>query len=161
MNKLVVTAFIVAVFFTFTIGQVQDAYDRVTPQLLYLSIINLSGLIYILSFLQVRKIISNLKTNRLFLIYFAYILISGISIIVADNKPEAIITYSRYLTFFLTFVIILLITNFSKLNFTDLFLKLLLISIFIESSAVVYNVIDWVIVARGRELVSQRLLHLE
>ena len=52
------------------------------------------------------KIIDYIKKNKLFLSYTAYILITGISIIVAENKPEAIITFAKYLTYFLTFCVL-------------------------------------------------------
>jgi O-antigen ligase len=149
MNKFGVGFFIVAIFLTFTIGQIQNAYDRIAPQALYLSLINFAALIYIFYYISFEKIISFLKTNRLFLCYSAYILISGISISIADNKPEAIITYSRYLTYFSTFFILLILTSFSKINIIDLVFKLLVISVLIESSAVIFSVVDSVIINGG------------
>ena len=103
MNRAIVTTLIVAIFFTFLIGQVQNAYDRVTPQVLYLSLINFASLTYIFYKISFKKIIDSIKNNKLFLSYAAYIIITGISILVAENKSEAIITYFKYLTYFLTF----------------------------------------------------------
>ncbi len=152
MKKSIDSLFIIAIFFTFTIGQYQNAYDRVTPQVLYLSIINFASLFYIFYSISHDKIIDYIKKNKLFLSYTAYILITGISIIVAENKPEAIITFAKYLTYFLTFCVFLFFGKFSKINLIDLFLKLIVVSIFIESSAVILSVYDSVVV-NGLEFV--------
>lgn len=146
MNRLVVTGLIVAIFFTFTIGQVQNAYDRVAPQVLYLSLINLVSLSYIFYRISFKKIIDSIENNKLFLSYTAYIIITGISIFVAENKPEALITYAKYITYFLTFTVFWIFSKFSKINLTDLFFKLIIISIVIESSSVVFSVYDAIIV---------------
>ena len=145
MNKVAVTALIFAIFFTFTIGQVQNAYDRVAPQLLYLSLINFISLLYILYKVPFKKIIDSIKGNKLFLSYAAYILVTGISILVAENKPEALITYFKYLTYFLTFFVLWVFSMFSKIDFIGLLFKLIMISIIILSSAVVLSVYDSII----------------
>ena len=146
MKKSIDSLFIIAIFFTFIIGQYQNAYDRVAPQVLYLSIINFASLFYIFYSISLDKIIDYIKKNKLFLSYTAYILITGMSILVAENKPEAIITYAKYLTYFLTFCVFLFFGKFSKVNLIDLFLKLIVVSIFIESSAVILSVYDSVVV---------------
>ena len=145
MNKSIVTALIFATFFTFTIGQVQNAYDRIAPQVLYLSLINFVSLVYIFYQISFKKIIDSIKDNKLFLSYTAYIIITGISIIVAENKPEALITYFKYLTYFLTFFVLLVFSIFSKIDFRDLLFKLIMISIVILSSAVLLSVYDSII----------------
>ena len=146
MKRLIVSFFIVAIFFTYTIGQVQNAFDRITPQVLFLSIINFASLLYIFYWISLKKIIAYIKFNKLFLIYTGYIVITGVSIFVAENKPEAIITYAKYLTYFLTFFVLLVFGKFSKINLTDLFIKLILTSIIIESGAVILSVYDAVVV---------------
>ena len=146
MNKSIVTAIVFATFFTFTIGQVQNAYDRIAPQVLYLSLINFVSLVYIFYQISFKKIIDSTKDNKLFLSYTAYIIITGISIIVAENKPEALVTYAKYITYFLTFAVFWIFASFSKINFKDLLFKLIIISIIIESSLVVYSVYDSVII---------------
>ena len=145
MNRVLVTTLIVAIFFTFLIGQVQNAYDRIAPQVLYLSLINFVSLVYIFYQISFKKIIDSIKDNKLFLSYTAYIIITGISIIVAENKPEALITYSKYLTYFLTFFVLLVFSIFSKIDFRDLLFKLIMISIVILSSAVLLSVYDSII----------------
>ena len=145
MNRAIVTTLIVAIFFTFLIGQVQNAYDRVTPQVLYLSLINFASLTYIFYKISFKKIIDSIKNNKLFLSYAAYIIITGISILVAENKSEAIITYFKYLTYFLTFFVLWVFSMFSKIDFKDLLFKLIMISTIILSSAVILSVYDSII----------------
>ena len=145
MNRAIVTTLIVAIFFTSLIGQVQNAYDRVTPQVLYLSLINFASLTYIFYKISFKKIIDSIKNNKLFLSYAAYIIITGISIIVAENKSEAIITYFKYLTYFLTFFVLWVFSMFSKIDFKDLLFKLIMISTIILSSAVILSVYDSII----------------
>ena len=132
MNKSIVTALVFATFFTFTIGQVQNAYDRIAPQVLYLSLINFVSLVYIFYQISFKKIIDSTKDNKLFLSYTAYIIITGISIIVAENKPEALVTYAKYITYFLTFAVFWIFASFSKINFKDLLFKLIIISPFLS-----------------------------
>jgi len=146
MKKLIVPAFLLCFFFTFLIPQVQNAYDRVTPQVLFLSIINFLGVLYIFYNTSFKTIVDIIKPNKLFICYLLYIIISGISIIIADNQVEAIVTYSKYLTYLTTFSLIILFVNLYKLNIVDLFFKLIIVSIFIESAAVLYLVIDDVII---------------
>ena len=146
MKKLIVPAFLLCFFFTFLIPQVQQSYDRVTPQVLFLSIINFLGVLYIFYNTSFKTIVDIIKPNKLFICYLLYIIISGISIIIADNQVEAIVTYSKYLTYLTTFSLIILFVNLYKLNIVDLFFKLIIVSIFIESAMVLYLVIDDVII---------------
>ena len=146
MKKLIVPAFLLCFFFTFLIPQVQDAYDRVTPQVLFLSIINFLGVLYIFYNTSFKAIIDIIKLNKLFTCYLLYIIISGISIIIADNQVEAIVTYSKYLTYLTTFSLIILFVNLYKFNIVDFFFKIIIVSIFIESAEVIYLVIDDVII---------------
>ena len=146
MKKLIVPTFLLCFFFTFLIPQVQQAYDRATPQVLFLSIINFLGVLYIFYNTSFKTIVDIIKPNKLFICYLLYIIISGISIIIADNQVEAIVIYSKYLTYLTTFSLIILFVNLYKLNIVDLFFKLIIVSIFIESAEVIYLVIDDIII---------------
>ena len=146
MKKLIVPAFLLCFFFTFLIPQVQNAYDRVTPQVLFLSIINFLGVLYIFYNTSFKTIVDIIKPNKLFICYLLYIIISGISIIIADNQVEAIVIYSKYLTYLTTFSLIILFVKLYNFNIVDFFFKIIIVSIFIESAAVLYLVIDDVII---------------
>ena len=146
MKKLTIPLLLSCFFFAFLIGRVQDSYDRVAPQVLYLSIVNLISLLYLFYNYSLNNIISYVKSNKSFIYYSAYILISGLSIIVADNKAEAIITFSKYATYLTAFLAILVLTRSNKFNITDFFLKIIVASIIIESGTVLYALIDDVII---------------
>ena len=146
MKKLIIPLLLSCFFFTFLIDQFQSAYDRSAPQVLFLSIINLIALLYLFNKYSIKSIISYVKSNKSFIYYSAYILISGLSIIVAENKTEAIIIYSRYATYLTAFFAILILSKSNRFNITDFFLKIIIVSIIIESTGVLYAVIDDVIV---------------
>ena len=146
MRRLIIPALLSCFFFIFLIDQVQNAYDRLMPQILFLAILNFCSLVYLFYKFSINTILSHVNNNKSFLFYFGYIIISGISIIVAENKAEAVITYSRYLTYFTTFFVILLISKAYKFNIIDFFFKIIIVSIVIESAAVLNTVIDNVIV---------------
>ena len=146
MKKLIIPLLLSCFFFTFLIGQVQNTYDRAAPQVLFLSIINLTALLYLFNKYSIKSIISYVKSNKSFIYYSAYILISGLSIIVAENKTEAIIIYSKYATYLTAFFVILILSKSDRFNITDFLLKIIIVSIIIESTGVLYAVIDDVIV---------------
>ena len=146
MRKLIIPALLSCFFFIFLVDQVQNAYDRQTPQFLLLAILNFCSLAYLFYKFSINTIISHVKYNKSFLFYCGYIIISGISIIIAENKVEAVITYSRYLTYFTTFFIILIIIKAYKFNIIDFFFKIIIASVIIESAGVLSVIIDNVIV---------------
>ena len=146
MRRLIIPALLSCFFFIFLVDQVQNAYDRQTPQFLLLAILNFCSLAYLFYKFSINTIISHVKYNKSFLFYCGYIIISGISIIIAENKVEAVITYSRYLTYFTTFFIILIIIKAYKFNIIDFFFKIIIASVIIESAGVLSVIIDNVIV---------------
>ncbi len=146
MRGLIIPALLSSFFFIFLIDQVQAAYDRQTPQFLALAILNFCSLVYFCYKFSINTLISYVNNNKSFLFYFVYIVISGISIIIAENKVEAVIIYSKYLTYFTTFFIILIIIKAYKFNITNFFFKIIIASVIIESVAVLSEVVDNVIV---------------
>ena len=146
MKRLIIPALLSCFFFIFLIDQVQAAYDRQTPQFLLLAILNFCSLAYLFYKFSINTLISHVKNNKSFLFYCGYIIISGISIIIAENKVEAVITYSRYLTYFTTFFIILIIIKAYKFNIIDFFFKIIIASVIIESAGVLSVIIDNVII---------------
>ena len=146
MKKFIVPLILSCIFFTFFIQQVQFAFDRAAPQMLYLSIINFGSIVYIFYKFSLKDIAIYIKENKSFLYYSIFIFISGVSIIVSENKIESIVIYSQYITYFITFFVVLVIIKSHKFNFKDFFLKILMISVAVETFAVLYNVIDFVII---------------
>lgn len=133
-------------FFTFLIGNYQNAYDRIAPQFVFISIINLLSLVYLLYIKNIHEIFKNIKKSNLLLSYTAYILISCISLFVAQNLPEGIIVLSQYLTFFVALICIYQLSNSLKVKFLNVFSVLLISSIAIECFGVLSYAYDHFIV---------------
>tara|TARA_B100001248_G_scaffold3325_1_gene2609 strand:+ start:2946 stop:4208 length:1263 start_codon:yes stop_codon:yes gene_type:complete len=133
-------------FFSFLIGRVENAYDRIHPQFLFLAISNFLSLLYIFSTFSFEKISNAVKQNKTFLYYSIYIGISVISILFATNKIESLVVLSQYLTFMFSFLVILLIVKLYNLNFLKILIYFTIISLIIESIAVLYSVFDYVLI---------------
>jgi O-antigen ligase len=73
------------------------------------------------------------------------IIIAFISLLVAENKIEGLIVISYLLTFFMSFVLILILSQHSKLNFLKLFLYFSVIGLIIESTRTNWLIFDNVI----------------
>lgn len=133
-------------FFTFLIGNYQNAYDRIAPQFVFISIINLLSLVYLLYIKNIYEIFKNIKKSNLLLSYTAYILISCISLFVAQNLPEGIIVLSQYLTFFVALICVYQLSNSLKVKFLNVFSVLLISSIAIECFGVLSYAYDHFII---------------
>jgi O-antigen ligase len=146
MKKYIPLIFLSLIFFTFLIGRVQNAYDRIHPQILYLGIIDLFLMLHIFYKFSLVKIFDVIKENKIFIFYSIYIFISLISILFALNKIESLIVISQYLTFFFSYFVIILITSLYKVNVVKTVVYLSVISLLLESMAVLYSVFDFVVV---------------
>ena len=157
MKKLIVPVFLLCFFFTFLIGTIQGSYDRIAPQFLALSVVNLVASAYLIYNYKISSLVKDFKRSKTVISYSLFILISLISLNVAFNKSESIITLSQYLTFYITFLIVYLISLKSKLNFFKTFIILTIISITIECYGVISTAIDYFII-NGNEFQRSNLL---
>lgn len=132
MKKYTPYILIVLYFFTFTIGQVLGAWDRSGPQFLFLSAINIISFVYLFNSKSISFLINQIKENKYVLCYTLFVLVSGLSIIVADNKIEALIVFSELLTFFFVFISLYTISLDLKKKFVDFIIALTFISLIIE-----------------------------
>jgi O-antigen ligase len=122
------------------------SWDRVNPQFLSLSILNTFSFIYLYkNNLLIESIRSSFK-EKIILCYLIFILASLFSIFVADNISEAIVVFSKYSTYLVSFISIYSIARTVRKNFLAYFLIFSCIALFIESVSIVYNVIDRVII---------------
>ncbi len=144
MKKYIPIIFLGSIFFTFLIGRVFNAYDRIHPQFFYLGLCNLTILSYVFYKFSLDSIYNIIKKSRLFIFYFIYIIISTFSVIVATNKVEALITLSQYFTFFFSFCVIILISSLYKLNYLKILIYFSAIALIFESIGVLYSVFDYV-----------------
>ena len=87
------------------------AYDKIGPQWLALSIINIFVFIYLIYVKKSFSFISELFSNKVVLFYSLFLIISLISIIKSENLPESIITFSNYFSIFFCFLNLIILNN--------------------------------------------------
>ncbi len=137
-------------FFTFLLTEstanLYLSWDRIYPQFFLLSIINTVSFIYLFkSNLLILSLSSALK-ERIVICYSIFILASLISIAFAFNQSESLITFSKYLTYFISLLSIYSLAKALGNSFLRFFLFLSITALFIESFSIVYNAIDRVII---------------
>ena len=135
MNNRILITLLAGYFFVYILNNLSLTYDRSSVQFLYLGVLNIVSLGYLFTKFSFNQILSTILKSRSFIYYSAFILISTISITVADNKTESFLILSQYLTFFFSFLVITLISLKAKFNFIQLFMIFCIISIAIEGSA--------------------------
>ncbi len=140
-------------FFSFLIQEIifaNLAWDRKYPQLAFISIINISSFIYFFKINKLYDFFLISKKNNLLLAYFIFLIFCVISILNSENLSESIIVLGSYFTFFLSFLFIyfnsILIGN---KRFIKFIIILLSISIFIESTAVLFASFEIVFLDQG------------
>ncbi len=146
MVKKITLAFLYCYFFIYLVNNLSLTYDRYTVQFLVLSIINISAFIFLLRTHQLTNIINSLKKAKPIFFYLGFIVLSALSIIVAENQVESVIIFSQYLTFFFALLLIYLLSKQSKIKFVNLVINLSLISVFVESGYILYTFFDNVII---------------
>ena len=136
-------------FFIFLIAESSNLYlswDRIIPQFLSLSILNIISFSYLFrNNLLIPSIASSMK-EKIILSYSAFILMSLLSIIVATNLSEAIIVFSQYFTYLTSFIAIYSIAKVIEKDFFKYFIIFSIIAVFIESFSILYNAIDRVLI---------------
>ena len=157
MKKYISSILLVLFFFTFLIGNFQGSYDRIAPQFLVLSTLNIFASLYLGYNYGISKLFNQLKDSSLVITYSLYIFICIISYTVAFNKSEALIVLSQYLTFYICFLVIYLISLNTKINYLELFVTLSIISIAIESYGVLSTAVDYFLI-NGNEFARSNIL---
>ncbi len=146
MDKNKSLLFLALYYFSFTIPQYIQGlfvvYDRVSVQIVFISLLNL------IVFLSFRKdfdldiFIRKFRYKKHLLAYFLVILLSSISLFVADNLTEGIITLTKLISLFIAFILIVLVVFNSEINFIKYFFYLCIVSIAIETFVINYVTID-------------------
>lgn len=121
-------------------------YDRLLAQFLYLGIINIFSVTYILNRYKLKDIVLYLGQKKIFILYFGYFLFSVLSILYADNKTESLVTLTQYSNYLISFLIILLLIKYERINFKKVFILLTVITISLESVVILYQVFDLTVV---------------
>ncbi len=145
MIKKITSGILACYFFIFLINNLSLSWDRYIVQFLVLSGINIVAFIFLLKNYSFTDTINSFKKSKPIIFYSGFIILSALSIIVAENQVESIIVFSQYLTFFFALLLIYTLSKQSKINFINIFIKLCLISVFIESAYILLIFFDNVI----------------
>ena len=146
MIKKITQGLLSCYFFIFLVDNLSLAYDRSIVQFLILSVINVIAFLFLLKTFSFISTINSLKSRKPILFYSVFIGLSALSILVAENKVESLIVFSQYLSFFFALLLIYTLSKQTKINFVSLVFNLSVISIFLESSYILYIFFDNIII---------------
>ena len=122
------------------------AYDKVFPQMFIVSLLNIFSFIYIYKNFNLKEFILSFEYKNHYLAYFSVIVISIISLLVAENVIEGVVSLLKILNFFIAFSFIVILSSFKNLKFFNYFIIATLISLFIESVLINLRIFDSVII---------------
>ncbi len=146
MIKKITLGLLSCYFFIFLVDNLSLAYDRYTVQFLILSVVNVIAFLFLLKTFSFNDTINSFKKRKPLLFYSVFIGFSALSIIAADNQVESVIVFSQYLSFFFALLLIYTLSEQSKINFVSLVFNLSIISIFLESTYILYLFFDNIII---------------
>lgn len=137
MSKTVGKILLGLYFFAFTLPQnVSNLYfvfDRVTIQILYISLLNLFVILYLLKSLNLKFFIDDIRYKYHYISYLIVIICSFLSLIYAENLIEGIITFSKFFSLFISFSLIIYIVFKSKIDFIKLFFMFIVVALIAET----------------------------
>ena len=137
-------------FFVFLIneslGGLYLSWDRVIPQFLFLGILNTLSFAHLLRNNLLLLSISYALKEKIIICYSLFIATCFVSIFFAANFSESIIVFSKYLTYLFSFIAIYSISKSIGKIFLQCFMFFSVSALFIESSSILYNAIDLVLI---------------
>ncbi len=137
-------------FFVFLISEsslnLYLSWDRIIPQFLFLSILNILSFAHLLRNNELLLSISYALKEKIIICYSLFIAICFVSIFFAANISESVIAFSQYFTYLLSFIAIYSISKSIGKVFLQCFIFFSASALFIESSSIVYNAIDSVLI---------------
>ena len=137
MSKTVGKILLGLYFFAFTIPQnvtgLYIVFDRVSIQVLYISVLNLFVILYLLKSLNLKFFIDHIRYKNHYISYLLVILCSLLSLIYAENLIEGIITFSKFFSLFISFSLIIYIVFKLKIDFIKLFFMFIVVALIAET----------------------------
>lgn len=137
-------------FFCYTIPQsifnLFYVYDRISVHFLFLAVLNLISLLLILRKYTIDEFLSLFKERPHSYSYLLFIVFGLISILIAENKTESIVTITQTLIFFSSYVIIVFLSKLKNINFIKVFAVFTLMAVFIESIYINYLFYDSILI---------------
>ena len=122
------------------------SFDRVYPQMFIVSIINIIAFTHIIKIFNFKEFVSTFKHKKHFLSFFFVIIISIISLLIANNFAEGLVSLIKLINLFLAYCFIIIIAFSRKFNFYNYFIIVTVLSLFIESVIINFQVIESVII---------------
>ncbi len=149
MNRNLTVFLLGSYFFCYAIPQYIPnlfyVYDRIAAQLLFLTILNIIAFLLIIRKNTFKQFFSTYKSKYHFYSYLGFVLFSSFSLVVAENLTEGLVSLTKVMTFFLSFIIILFLSQSQKINFLKIFIFFTIIALSIESGLINYLFYDSVI----------------
>ena len=108
-------------------------FDRVVPQMLAISILNIFSFVYVYKNNDLKEFISKFEYKTHLISYLFFIIVSTISLVVADNFAEGVVTLVKLLNFFVAFCLIVILSSNRNLNLLNYFIVASLLGLFVES----------------------------
>ena len=137
-------------FFIFLISEsslnLYLSWDRIMPQFLFLGILNTLSFAHLLRNNLLLLSISYALKEKIIICYSLFIAVCFVSIFFTANISESIIVFSQYFTYLLSFIAIYSISKSIGKIFLQCFILFSVSALFIESSSIVYNAIDQVLI---------------
>lgn len=145
MNRILPYVLISCYFFSFLIKEWNFnilAYDRLYPQVLFISLINFLSLLFIIHNRLMKDLIKKSFSNKLILAYFIFLIFCLISFVSSINISESVIVLTSFTTFFIAFVFIYFLSLHIDKNFINFCLILFVSASFFESLSVILSAYD-------------------
>ncbi len=111
-----------------------------------ISIINIIAFTHIIKIFNFQEFVSTFKHKKHFLSFFLVVIFSIISLIVADFFAEGLVSLVKLVNLFLAFCFITIIAFNRSFNIYNYFIVVTIISLFIESVMINFQVIESVII---------------
>jgi len=122
------------------------SFDRVYPQMFIVSIINIIAFTHIIKIFNFKEFVSTFKHKKHFLSFFFVIIISIISLLIANNFAEGLVSLIKLINLFLAYCFIIIIAFSRNFNMYSYFIVVTVLSLFIESVIINFQVIESVII---------------
>lgn len=132
------------------------AFDRVYPQMFIISVINIIAFTHIIKIFNFKEFVSTFKHKKHFLSFFFVVIISTTSLLVTDNFTEGLVALVKLFNLFLAYCFIIIIAFSRSFNIYNYFIIVTVLSLFIESVIINYQVIESVII-NGNLLVRSNI----
>ena len=122
------------------------AFDRVYPQMFIISLLNILSFFYVYKKFDFKEFISKFKHKKHLLSFLLVVIFAIISLSVADNFNEGVVSLVQLFNFLIAFCLITIIAFMPNFNIYNYFIIATITSLFIESVIINFSVIESVII---------------